>query len=202
MATLNLRNSNNQTKEIWKDIPEYEGFYQVSNIGNIKSLDRYVEVNRKGGLFYTKKEGRTILPNIDRYGYKKLNLYHNKYNRKTFTVHRLVAIAFIPNPENYDQINHIDGDKLNNHVDNLEWCNAKQNHTHAVKNGLIDFSKFNFNPQKGEDHGNSILTEKEVLSIRNDYKKGSGSYYDLSIKYNTSKPNIADIIKRRSWNHI
>ena len=106
-------------KEIWKDIKGYDGLYQVSNLGNIKRLkDNYI--------FKVNKNSR---------GYRVVTLTKNK-KEKSITVHRLVAQAFIDNPYNFSQINHIDGNKLNNKIDNLEWCTASQNMQHAYKNGL------------------------------------------------------------------
>ena len=96
--------------EIWKDIKDYEGIYQVSNLGNIKS-------------YYTKK---MLKPYINIYGYCRISLYKN-HKCKNCAVHRLVAEAFIPNPNKLKTVNHIDEDKLNNCVDNLEWTTIKDN---------------------------------------------------------------------------
>lgn len=102
-------------KEIWKDIKGYEGLYQVSNFGRVKSL-----VNNKGQ--YREKILNPIIGN----GYYRVRLFKNKQN-KLYSVHRLVAEAFIPNPDNLPQVNHRDENKLNNSVDNLEWCDNKFN---------------------------------------------------------------------------
>lgn len=98
-------------QEIWKDIPGYEGFYQVSNTGKVKSF-------QKGKPLFLK----TSLTK----GYVTVNLFQNKKIKKCL-VHRLVALAFIPNPNNYREINHKDENKLNNCVDNLEWCTRSYN---------------------------------------------------------------------------
>lgn len=122
-----------QEEEIWKDIPGYEGYYQVSNLGRVKSLDRIVPHPRyKCGQFW---KGRISTIKIDRYGYPCITL-NKKSHIKTITIHRLVAKSFISNPENKPQVNHIDGNKLNNKVNNLEWCTSKQNTIHAWKTGL------------------------------------------------------------------
>ena len=102
-------------KEIWKDIKGYEGLYQVSNLGRVKSLPR---------KNHPKEEFRNLSP--DSKGYLRVNLFKNNKG-KTHKVHRLVAEAFIPNPNNYPQVNHKDENKANNNVDNLEWCTNKYN---------------------------------------------------------------------------
>ena len=99
-------------KEIWKDIKDYEGHYQVSNLSRVKSI--------KFG-----KE-RILKPVTDRHGYSIVGLWKNN-KQKTYKVHRLVAEAFIPNPYNLPQVNHKDENPLNNNVNNLEWCNSKYN---------------------------------------------------------------------------
>lgn len=111
-------------KEIWKDIDGYEGLYKVSSYGNVLSL-KYCGSNRK----------HLLAPNIDHRGYLMAHL-SKRGKTKTFKIHRLVASAFIPNPDNLPQVNHKDGDKLNNCVDNLEWCTCSYNVKHAYDTGL------------------------------------------------------------------
>lgn len=102
-------------EEIWKDIPGFEGLYQVSNYGRVKSLN-YRRTGKEQILKYE----------IHPKGYSRLGLHSNN-GVKYFFIHRLVAQAFIPNPDNLPQVNHKDEDKTNNRVDNLEWCSAKEN---------------------------------------------------------------------------
>ena len=118
--------------EIWKDIKGYEGLYQVSNIGRVRSVDRYV--NHIGCKVIRK--GKILRPATDTSGYHGVILSKNNI-AKRYKVSRLVASAFIPNPQNKEQVNHIDGNKLNNNVVNLEWCTASENIEHAYKNGLL-----------------------------------------------------------------
>lgn len=119
-------------EEVWKDIKGYEGIYQVSNIGRIRSLDR-INIYKNGTKRFEKGKVKALVKN--KLGYVQIIL--NKENKKSSRrVHRLVAQAFIENPNKYEEINHIDGNKLNNNVTNLEWCNRKQNVRHAINNGL------------------------------------------------------------------
>lgn len=105
--------------EGYKDIKDYEGLYKIKKDGTVYSL------------YYNK----VMKPKVDRYGYPVVGLYKNK--KKYYpTVHRLVALTYLPNPNNYNQVNHKDGNKLNNHVSNLEWCSAKHNIVHSYVHRL------------------------------------------------------------------
>lgn len=108
-------------EEIWKDIDGYEGLYQISNLGNVKSLNYC-------GRGYAKN----LTPKCNNSGRLWVELAHNK-NRKPMLIHRLVAMAFIPNPNNYPQINHMDENPKNNRVDNLEWCTCSYNIQYSAK---------------------------------------------------------------------
>ncbi len=113
--------------EEWKDIKGYEGLYQVSNWGNVRSVFRYV----KSGNGYRKVRERilkTYLAGLER-DYHYINLHKNN-KKEPFSVHRLVAEAFIPNSDNLPQVNHKDEDKTNNKVENLEWCTSQYNNTY------------------------------------------------------------------------
>ena len=119
--------------EIWKPVKEFEGLYEVSNLGQVRSLN------------YKRTKGTKILKLvIDKDGYLRVNLYKNgkQYNKK---VHRLVTAAFIPNPEGKTEVNHIDGNKTNNRVENLEWVTHSENIQHAWESGLCE-------PLTGENH--------------------------------------------------
>ena len=109
--------------EIWKDIRGYEGLYQVSNLGNIKSYPKKYQHNN---IILLK-------PSLNLYGYETVGLYKNK-KCKRYLVHRLVADAFISNPNNLSQINHKDEIKTNNCVDNLEWCSNDYNASYGTRN--------------------------------------------------------------------
>lgn len=114
-------------EEIWKDIKDFEGSYQCSNFGRIRSLDRYIPHNY--GSVELKK-GQIIIPRLNKNGYLQLGLYKNS-KRKQRYVHRIIAESFIDNPYSYPTINHKDGNKLNNNVENLEWVTYSENNKHA-----------------------------------------------------------------------
>ena len=109
--------------EQWKDIPNYEGLYQISNLGRVKSF-RHSTKHRW-------EDEYIIKPSIANNGYYQVTLYNNTVRHK-FLVHRLVAQAFIPNPNEYPQVNHKDENRLNNSADNLEWCTAEYNNAYGT----------------------------------------------------------------------
>ncbi|AKQ08395.1 HNH endonuclease [Bacillus phage PBC2] len=119
---------------IWKDVVGYEGIYEVSNNGDIRT--------KEGKTTYTKRHGvrvwkqRVLSQKIDSQNSCRVNLWRDG-SYKTYLVHRLVAEAFIPKVESKEFINHKDGSRLNNHVDNLEWCDYVENNNHAFDNGLM-----------------------------------------------------------------
>lgn len=148
---------------IWKDIPDYEGYYQASNDGLIRSVTKSVR-QWSGGTQL--KKGKVLKPCADRLGYIKVAL--SKENKlRAFTVHRLVGLAHIPNPNGYKELNHKDGDKSNNHVDNLEWCNRHHNIRHAVKTGLLIHKRGDDNPCtlfKTSEHPSILKMHSEGLT--------------------------------------
>lgn len=121
--------------EEWRDIEGYEGLYQVSNYGRVKSLKRYITLNGKNQhcIYHTKKviKERIMKYGINSHGYCQVML-HNNGKKKNKSIHQLVAQAFIPNPDKKPTVNHINGDKLNNSVDNLEWATCKEQTNHLI----------------------------------------------------------------------
>lgn len=111
--------------EIWKDIIGYEGLYQVSNLGRVKSLERIVICGNGCGGMHTVKE-KILTPHIEKNGYLRVNLKNLGKSNK-LSIHKLVAQAFIPNPNNKQQIDHINTDRTDNRVENLRWVTAKEN---------------------------------------------------------------------------
>lgn len=157
-------------KEVFKDVFNYEGLYQISNYGRVKSLERksifYCGL-RKEYLKRRVKE-KFLSFNKSNNGYIQVCLTKNG-KCKTFILHRLVAQAFIPNPENKPQINHIDGNKENNCVDNLEWCDASENMQHASKTGLLK-SNVKRSVNQYDLNGNFITTWDSIT----DFLKAKG----------------------------
>lgn len=167
--------------EIWKDVIDYEGIYLVSNLARVKRI-----MSRKNPTC-------DIMNNIYHpSGYVHISLTNNGKGRN-FKLHRLVAIAFIPNPENKPQVNHIDGNKLNNLPSNLEWNTSKENINHAWETGL---SK----AKKGVNCNLSKLEDKDVLNIRK--LKETTSSKDIAKIYNINVSAVNKIIKKTTWNHI
>jgi len=160
--------------ELWKTIDGYTD-YQVSNLGKIKSL---------------KHNKEKILKQIDN-GFNYLYVYLCKNNIcQTFYIHRLVGIAFIPNTHNKPCINHKDGNKQNNYVDNLEWCTHSENMKHAFKIGLRN--------QQGNNSPNHKLNKNDVLIIRDLYLYGN-SQNKISKIYGVSRSCIEHIVNRINW---
>ena len=125
----------NENNIIWKPVVGYEGTYEVSNTGRVRSVGRYIRNNAGSKPHWVNGSEKKIIINKYRNGYCELSLIKNGKEKKC-KVHRLVAEAFLPNPNNYPQVNHRDGNKQNNNVENLEWCTDKYNKEHAWRTGL------------------------------------------------------------------
>lgn len=174
----------------------------------IKESSNY-SVCEKGIVYSKNYRGlgkiQNLRPAYDSKGYLRVGLIING-KLVTRKVHRLVAIAFIPNPDNKPFVNHKDGNKSNNRVDNLEWSTAKENTRHAIDNGWFSFQDSekskNVNPKKGELNGQSKLTEKQVLEIRAKFKPRIYTREILALEYGVKASTIKDIVMRKSWNHI
>ena len=126
----------NYMEEVWKPIKGYEGLYEVSNTGKVRSLDHVTEVHRSGKTYMCPHKGAELKPVRRQHGYLGVMLYgkggHETRGFKTFSVHRLVAEAFVPNPRGLLEVNHIDEDKTNNRVENLEWVTKRENVNHGT----------------------------------------------------------------------
>lgn len=182
-------------KEEWRDVKGFEGYYQVSNMGQVRSVDRVLTVtNKRGTTFERVQYGKVIIPSVSKkVGYKAIKMSRDGFY-KNYTVHRLVAIAFIPNPNELEQVNHIDGNQLNNCINNLEWCTRSENALHAVRIGL--------KTDWGENSHRAKLTEKQAISAIKEYKKGNTSFIKLGKKYGVSEATIRAIVRGKNWKHL
>lgn len=158
-----------------REIKGYEGLYMISKNGRIFGLKR-----RKWLSVCTNNKGYVIA------------VLCKDGKAKSFYCHRLVALTFIPNPKNKPQVNHIDGDKTNNIVTNLEWCTSSENIKHASDTGLMSY---------GEDNGNSSLTNKQVRIILHSVSLGCKKK-DLCGIFNVSYTSILRITNNHSWKNI
>ena len=176
--------------EVWKDIPDFEGSYQVSNMGRVRSVDRVVTY--KDGRM-GKYKGRVLKPPINSGGYKIIKLSNdNRVTNKR--VHRLVLEAFKPHVNMEDlQVNHMDGDKLNNHLINLEWVTGRDNILHAYDTGLIT--------NIGEGSPNAILSNADVLEILQRLDTGE-SQRDIALDYGVSQSCISMINRGYNWRSV
>lgn len=170
----------------WYDIKGYEGFYKINKNGDVRSLDRITDCGK-----YKRKEKGIIIKQRIRNGYKAVSLNKNGKS-KSFNIHRLIAINFIKNENNKPCINHIDGNKLNNEIYNLEWVTHKENNNHAIKLGLSEVV--------GSKNKNSKLTEKDVIDMRK--LSRFFSQVELSKIFEVSTSNVQFIVNNKTWKHI
>lgn len=157
--------------EEWKPIKFYEGLYEISNLGRVKSLERYRKGINNSSIFVPE---RILKPNLCKStGYLQVSL-HNNTKQKVCSVHRLVAIAFIENPENKPQVNHIDGNKQNNCVDNLEWTTCQENIQHAWDTGINKLTnKQKQGLQKGWDNWEKNLKKAQANITKESIEKSA-----------------------------
>lgn len=162
--------------EIWKDINGFRELYQISNLGRVRRKDNF----------------KVLKPLSISKGYKGVRLYETKNKAITKKIHRLVAEYFIPNPLNLPQVNHKDGNKSNNRIDNLEWCSNEFNMNHAIINKLIKL---------GEQRPCSKCTEKSLLLLQRLIDCGF-TIKQLSIIYCISKNCMKEIIRGKTYSHL
>jgi hypothetical protein len=153
-------------KQIWRDLKDFKGLYQVSNLGKVRSLNR--RVYHSGNQTTHFHKGRILSSRINNSGYLSVRLSKEGFVVTRF-VHRLIAEAFVPNLQDKPCVNHKDGNKLNNEIDNLEWVTHKENMQHAYKIGLIKKknkkSLFNHTMNKIEVHIKIIRTKNEKNKV-------------------------------------
>jgi hypothetical protein len=174
--------------EVWKDIVGFEGLYMVSNLGRVKSLSRIAfQTDRKRIL---KEKILQSRPNGNGYCHVELK---KEGISKTIKVHRLVATAFLPNHENKRTVNHIDSNRSNNELNNLEWCTDTENVNHALIKGRLVAPR-----NYGEKNGQSKLTVEQVLEIR----KSNDTLSILSSMFGVAISTISSIKNKRRWAHV
>jgi hypothetical protein len=175
-----------------RDVVGYEGLYAVTEDGRVWSYPRkwISGYNSKCG-----HDGKFLSLATHSGGYLQVGITKNVVHKHCF-VHRLVATAFIPNPDNKKEVNHKDGNKKNNHYSNLEWATRRENSDHAKKLNL-----YKPQPTRGSKHPDAKVTEDEVLEIRRLQAAGVKRRHILA-SYPLSKSSYHAIIRRESWTHI
>jgi hypothetical protein len=187
--------------ERWKPISGYEGHYEVSDRGRVRSVGRKVLAENGSGLHLHAVNERILKLSVNDKGYLRVGLCRDGVQRR-FRVNRLVAIAFIPNPLGLPEVNHKKGvEKSNNAVGNLEWATRGTNMWHASTTGLLPKGlKFN----QGSKHGMSKLTEAQVIKIRSLYKgRGLGpSQPAIGRMFGVTHHAVRDICSGKNWKHL
>lgn len=178
-------------EEIIRPVPGYEQYYSVSNYGrvfshNYRNTGKFHELAQSS--LYDKRRSSPSM-------YKRAKMWHINSSTPT-AIHRVVALAFVPNPLNLPQVNHIDGNKANNRSDNLEWCSVSRNMKHAHEHGLRIYAK-------GVNHAMAILTEDQARYIKDQVSRPyRGQLDDLAREFQVSKHCIFSIKRGRSWAHL
>lgn len=188
-------------QEIFKDIKGYEGLYQVSNLGRVRSLDKVERLKCRWGFETTRpKKGRILTPRKHTNGYLRVGL-----KEKDFFIHRLVAEAFIHKLKDKPEVNHIDGNKQNNRVDNLEWCNRQENNKHAFRIGLRTRDAMvkmaNSEKRIAKLRKRRKLSKQAVFDILN-LKTNGFSDTQISKLFNISSGNVYEITHEKIYKDV
>lgn len=174
--------------ETWRPVPGFEGCYEVSDHGRVRSLDRTLVLSNGQVRSY---KGRIRAPRIDCHGYHKLGMYVGlvRYQK---AVHRLVLEAFVgPCPEGWE-CRHLNGNPGDNRLENLQWGTIKENQADRLLHGT---------EIRGEKHYGATLTTEDVLAIRALYAQGE-SQSSIGRKFKVDKRNIHAIVHRKTWKHV
>lgn len=179
------------SKEVWRPVVGYEGSYEVSDLGNVRSVDRKVLYPFPGTKKMAKRFflGKKLILCPDKDGYLTACLSINQ-NREKARVHRLVADAFIPNPENKPHVNHLNSNVTDNRVKNLEWCTPLENTAHLIKHGK--------GLPRGDNHHNSKLSYKDVEIIKDRINNGE-TYTSVAKTYNCHYGTISRLYNGITW---
>lgn len=182
-----------ESKRFKKKVFDYYNLHLPIGFKNT-TVSKLHAVNEYGEIINIRTR-RILRTHLNHKGYPVIDL------SPTITVHRVVALTFIPNPENKPQVNHKDGNKLNNHVGNLEWVTNRENLDHGVKLGLFK-TEANKLSALGVNNNQAKLSEKAVMLIRSSSCEYDYEFEELAHMYNVSVATIKDIRTRRSWKHI
>ena len=163
--------------EVIKEIKGYEGRYTISNLGIVRSI----------------LTNKILNPGTTKFGYKRINLRDKNNKDKSYFVHRLVAMNFLPNPNNYPEVNHIDCDRTNNRLDNLEWVTKEQN----IKHSFLYGNKSN----KGRKNPNAKLIEEDIIAIRALNKTKRFSNNEIAKLFHISSSSVDNIINNITWSN-
>lgn len=182
----------NKSESIWRPVEGYEGIYEVSSAGEVKSLPRLKYCGHKGSP-PQKVLGRTLKISEDRLGYSRVKLSKDGTSNLKY-LHRIIASAFIEPIAGKTEVNHIDGDKSNNALKNLEWVNRSENMKHNFSIGISQ-------ARRGDDNNKAKLSWDSVKKIRKLYSDGV-SQKDLSEKFEVTIANISCIVNHKTWKEI
>lgn len=174
--------------EEWRDIVGYEGLYQVSNFGRVKSTERYI----KSGNGYRLKRERILTQHLNSKGYPRVNL-HNYYTQEQLFVHRLVAEAFLPKEDGKFVIDHIDGNPLNSNVENLRWCTSSENNRFARELGHVKYVPM---AMEKRERLNKKISKPVIRSDGKKYQSIKAAAEDLGV----TTTSIIRVVKHRRSN--
>jgi len=175
-------------KEIWKDVPGYEGYYQASSIGRARSLDRTIPWRE----IFIRRRGKILSSGINSCG--RLTVVLNKYGkRKTYPVHQLVLMAFVGTKPNNMECRHLDGDPLNNDLSNLRWGTASENQLDRRIHGTSN---------RGEKNCNNKLSIKDIACIKNKLRRPKVNMQAIADEYKVSRTTISTINSEKIWNWL
>lgn len=180
---------------MYREIKGYEGLYAVSEQGNVWCHKKNVAVGKNGGVVERGGHVLKTMSNSKRTKHQRVILTKDG-KRSQHQVHRLVAQAFIPNPQNLPLVNHKDCDPTHNHADNLEWCTAQQNSIHAYQNG-----RWTPPNQAGSKNSNSKLTENDVLQIKALFIEVKNCA-EIARRFNVNPKTINQIVNGKRWSQL